>query len=115
MEVIWPIGVLVKRRSNGNGHHGLMYFDIVLRHGLNNGECHAWQPWAPHVSRSSLLKLHGLTGAGFITASGATGCGVCRGWVTAFGWFHHLGNKWMALFFAQDPGHFAGERCRVIN
>ena len=28
-------------------------------------KCHAWQPWVPHVSPSSLLKLHGLTGAGF--------------------------------------------------
>ena len=40
-----------------------------------------------HVSPSSSLKLHGLTGAGFITATGATGCGICRGWVTAFGCF----------------------------
>ena len=63
------------------------------------------QPWVPHsdkasqprssvmhgnrghVSPSSSLKLHGLTGAGFITATGATGCGICRGWVTAFGCF----------------------------
>ena len=68
-----------------------------------------------HVSPGSLLKLHGLTGAGFFTATGATGCGICRGWVTTFGWFHHLGNKWMALFFAQDPGHFASEGFRVSN
>ena len=42
------------------------------------------------ISPSSLLKLHGLTGAGFITATGATGCGVCREWVTAVGWFQGL-------------------------
>ena len=62
-----------------------------------------------HVSPGSLLKLHGLTGTGFFTATGATGRGICRGWVTTFGWFHHLGNKWMALFFAQDPSHFTSE------
>ena len=123
-------------------------------------------PWVPHVSSSSLLKLHRLTGARCFTATGATGCGICREWVTTFCWFffgfvasidlptprtflslysvfsayshvrteplarhrphsrkkkttfcwfHHLGNKWMALFFAQDPSHFASEGCRVIN
>ena len=70
------------------------------------------QPWVPHGDLgttglkmanimptmgtprwlSSLLKLHGLTGARLITATGATDCGICRGWVTTFGWFHHLGN-----------------------
>ena len=89
---------------------GTPWWQKLLNHGLSNGECHAWQPWAPHVSPSSLLKLHGLTSAGFITATGATGCSVCRGWVTAFGWFHHLGNKWMALFFAQDSWSFRGWR-----
>ena len=41
---IWPVSMLVEVMSNGNGFHGLMCFDIVLRyqktknqHTLTNG------------------------------------------------------------------------------
>ena len=34
-------------------NHGYPMVTKLQNHGLNNGECHAWQPWAPHVSSSS--------------------------------------------------------------
>ena len=30
--IVWPVSILVGMVSNGNGFHGLMYFDIVLRY-----------------------------------------------------------------------------------
>ena len=51
----------------------------------------------PHVSPSSLLKLHGLTGAGFITATGATGCGICRGSLLSAGFIIWAISGWLCF------------------
>ena len=32
MEIIWPVEKMVERRSNGDGHHGEMCFDIALHY-----------------------------------------------------------------------------------
>ena len=78
-------------------------------------QCHAWQPWVPHVGPMSLLKLHGLTGAGVFVATGATGCGICRGWVTTSCWLHHLGNKWIYQTFAHLYLQPRVPRCALLK
>ena len=47
---------------------------------------HVWETWVLYVILSGLLELYVRGGARFSTATGATGCGIGREWITALRW-----------------------------
>ena len=71
MKIIWPVAKLVERRSNGDGHHGKMYFDIALHYHATIKVKQHEQNNLKTLKRIIITAPHRLpshTGSGMLTA-----------------------------------------------
>ena len=98
---IWPVSMLVEVMSNGNGFHGLMYFDIVLHY--QKRTTLKWRPLKKVTNNHlpPILPPHTYTGK--LTTSSAT-LGSGQPWVPhGDSTYQHSSKQWFPVWNVGTP------------